>query len=359
MAKQIDIIVHAYKYLGKLHDHIDPLSGSQMPEFSAVWEMDSLLRSSGACLEYIIDNDNPDLSAFCITPEQAKQVPDSLLLVTTAELLDRINCELRIGQCQTLKRDVLYDWLEDEGCIHRDGGRTRVPTDFGQSFGIQRSGNSLKFAQKAQRFVIDHLQDISQFAQTYPEYRYGMQISKKQYKSLEKNVRMMELLSQGQHPETGLPLDTQDPLTQERLRKCFAYVAGTLKRAMEVGRFTAKKSFDLPQELWRNFQIRQEPINVKQFVDGVSALLPDPSAVRNLQNKAVIEYLCLKELIMETEENGTCERRVTSRGKDFGLEEGECINKKGEAYTDVFFNTTAQQYLVDNLGEIISLASPQ
>lgn len=365
MARQIDILRHARDYLKQLNCGTDPLSGLKLPDSSVARE-EGLRKTfffSSRNLDHIIVYDDVNqLPPFFITPEQQSRLHPKKGPVNTRALLDLINKSAGLEQCRGLVGLNFYDWLEAEGYLCPDNTGKRCPTALGRSSGITLEAQGFySFNSNAQQVIIDRLQDLSRFNQAHSNDKdQRRKTTVKNRESLKANLQAMEQLSQGRHPGRGTPLPSGDPLNQERLRKCFAYVAWAQRRSLEAGYFTAKGSFTLPQELWKNITISQEPIRLSTFVKSVSELLPDPTAVRSLTSQVVKSYLLSKGLMqMGLGTTGRETEVPSSAGNAAGFEKMEAIADSGKKYFTISCDAAAQQYLVDHLAELISFAAGQ
>lgn len=145
-----------------------------------------------------------------------------------------------------------------------------------------------------------------------------------------------------------------EALTQERLRKCFAWVALAFTRSLERGFFTAKASFSLPKERWADIPVKQEPVTLRDFVSSVNALLPDPTAADALALPQVQEFLLSQGLMEEgRSKTGRKTYLLTPAGEEMGITLEERVALDGRHYTALLYAPQIQQYLIDHMGEIL------
>lgn len=362
---QINDLLHAQGWLIILSaSQRDPvghgIDGNPLPEDSAGREerVRKLFDDVSQHLVYIIMADNaPNRKPFALRPAQRAALVPSEVALGLKELVKRINWVVDRRWMWELKEKVLHAWLIQEGYV--DPQDPLVATQKGLEIGLVNDTYEghpwLRFSLAAQQVIFQQLdttgldKPASKYAQKYARQniRYPKML-------LEDQIRM-ELLSQGRHPFTGAPLAAHDPLCQERLRKCFAFVATALKRSLVAFHYTAKGPFQLPQELWDQIPIRQEPVPLGRFVSDINALRPDPTAVTPLRIGDVSSYLAEQGLMENAfSPTGKATYRPTAQGEALGiLPETPMTTLGGESYTGVGCTAQAQRYVVEHMGELI------
>lgn len=369
MANQINILIQAYKYLTQLNRNIDPLSAQKLPSSCAAYEetIHSSMYFSSRALAFMIIRDSPvERPTFFITPEQQAKLRPKSESVTIEELVQHINYAVDILQCRGISKLRFMDWLEETGYLQRTGTR-RAPSASGQSIGIQllASGQFLRYSltPDAQQFIIDHLQDFSQYAQAHSSKDSKKKAKITDPEALQHHLRYMELLSQGRNPVTDTPLSPQDPLNQERLRKCFAFTAEVMGRSLDTGYFTAKVPFTLPREQWKDIPISQEAISLWGFLTEINSLRQDPTAIQALSYSLFLKYLISQGLFQKLPEEKDGKTyyysRPTPAGNLMGFGTMEVPDDLKGSHTVLSCDAKAQQYLVDHLAEFISLAAEE
>ena len=352
---QIDVLNRAKDYLEKLRDGTDPISGQVLPDFSAAQERDlwELFSHCVQNLNTIISYDGlVERPPFSITPQQQERLKAANGTVEMQDLIKRINWEIDLSQRRGLNRVSLFGWLTDLGCLQPTGNAQEyVVTGMGQTVGIGNvesfeGKRRVVFRPEGQKFVLERLQELSRWCQGHSPKEKKSKNAVKNRGGLEQNLRGMERLAQGLHPVTCQPLAGGDPLRQERLQKCFAFTAKSLRRTLEVGYFTAKTPFRLPPELCEKIVVTQEPVTLGVFLQRVNALLPDPTAMQGLSATELREYLSRQGVLQKlTNERNHTIWRPSANGRELGIEEAEGISKEGEPFTYVTYGLTAQQYL--------------
>jgi len=360
---QIQVLAHAKDYLDQLNAHTDPISGAPLPASSAAWdeELHKLFFFSSKTLRFIIVYDNTEeRPPFSVTPELIARLKPADGACRSKQVVDIINRAVDLTQYRGLSQVTLLTWLTEQGYLRdTDGHLHHLPTDQGEALGIRTVNGSfgtyLVIDPAAQQFIFDHLMEIAQSVSgTGREQRRRTSIDHPEF--LEKNLRAMELLSQGRHPFTQAPLEPQDPLGQERLRRCFAFVARAFARSLEVGYFTAKAPFTLPRELWEQIP-GDESMSMGLLLKRINALLPDPTAVESLSREAVRSLLIRQGLLAGSiDAAGRRSYNPTSQGNALGIFTEDQFKKDGTPYTGVVYSPDAQRYLAEHMEELIAPA---
>lgn len=357
---QIDILRHAKGYLEQLGRRVDPISGIRLPAGSAAWEeaLAKLFYFSARSLEYIIAYDSEAVRpSFSITPAQRKGLTPADGPVGLTELTAMINRRVDLSECRGLGSTILRRWLAEQGYLQKTERNSFRPTPRGEALGIRTVQGRLYLKvccdRTAQEFVFSHLEEISRYDSGSPAKASCTYL--KRPENLRSNLQGLQLLARGLHPTTRMPLDPRDPLGQERLRKCFDYVAGAFSVALEAGFFTARRPFFLPRERWEEIPITREPVGLLAFTAGVNTLI-DPTVMLPLRVSRVRRYLEFRNVLQKTSGGDGAKKRITAEGAALGVTEEERIDQAGKPYTAVLFGPDAQRYLVEHLEEIAALA---
>ena len=361
--KQIDILRHAKSYLDQLDNYTDPISGAPLPASTAAQDeyVHKSFYFSSKHMNHIISyDDTEDRQPFTVTPELLARLKPADGARRSKQVVDIINRAVDLSRQRGLSLTTLQVWLTKQGYLSKDGESGHyLPTDRGQALGIRVANGSLVpylvIDPAAQQFLFDHLEEITQLVPAADKARRRRDPVDRP-EALEKNFHDMELLSQGLHPVTQAPLDPKDPLGQERLRKCFAFVARAFARSLAAGYYTARAPFTLPRELWDRIP-GEESLPLAELLKRINALLPDPTAVEPLTREAVRDLLVREGLLTaETTAEGRKSYVPTSRGTALGILAEDRIDKDGAPYKSVAYSPDAQRYLAEHMEELIAPA---
>ena len=175
---ELETVQRAKSYMDKLAQGIDPISGRELPEDSALNNV-RLARCFfyvSGILEKVIQNGGQvgavDKTDFAISPEQLASVKPAPYPIRISEFTDTLLQAAGSGTMKKPSAVKLNNWLEQQGFLVKestpDGKNRRVPTAAGRSLGIttqlrqSRDGEYLAiyYDTNAQRFLLDNLFDI-------------------------------------------------------------------------------------------------------------------------------------------------------------------------------------------------------
>lgn len=179
---ELEIMQRAKMYMEKLAQGIDPISDQEIPEDSVLNNV-RLARCffyvSGV-LEQVIANGGKVASSpkngFSITEEELCRVVPSQEPIRITQFVDLIMNAIDDPDRKKLKTTTITGWLIEKGFMSKqtdaDGKSKRLPTAMGERLGltvILRKGQygtyqAVYYSEKAQRFLLDHLQEILQTA---------------------------------------------------------------------------------------------------------------------------------------------------------------------------------------------------
>lgn len=178
---ELETMQRAKMYMDKLAQGIDPISGQELPEDSALNNV-RLARCffyvSGV-LDKVIANGGqvgpkPKKTEFVLTPEQLAKVNLPGYALRISEIMDLIHAAAENPEMRKPKTTVITDWLLEKGILEKktdvDGKSIRVPTPVGCSLGLtleMRQGqygeySAVYYNSDAQQFLLDHLFEILQ-----------------------------------------------------------------------------------------------------------------------------------------------------------------------------------------------------
>ena len=177
---ELETMQRAKMYMDKLAQGIDPISGQELPEDSALNNV-RLARCFfyvSGILDQVIRNGGQvgsvEKAEFSITTEQFAQVQISSYPIRITEFTDALLQAVGSGTMKKPSAVKITNWLEQQGFLVKeptsDGKNRRVPTAAGRSLGMStqlrqsRDGEYLAiyYDSNAQRFLLDNLYTILQ-----------------------------------------------------------------------------------------------------------------------------------------------------------------------------------------------------
>lgn len=169
----------AKMYMDKLSQGIDPISGQEMPDDSVLNNV-RLARCFfyvSGILQQVIENggcvgSKPKKNNFVLTPQLLEKLSPTERALRISEFTEMIALASGDDNAKRPATTVITDWLLEKGFMQKvpnaEGKQQRVPTEQGQQLGIYteaRQGQygeylAVYYTPKAQRFLIDHLEEI-------------------------------------------------------------------------------------------------------------------------------------------------------------------------------------------------------
>lgn len=166
-------------------------------------------------------------------------------------------------------------------------------------------------------------------------------------KILKRAQEIIEALSNGKDPYNNTDTDI---LKNDRLLSCFNYVSKVLKKNIENGEYRSSHFF-LSNDILKQFELSETPMSLSNIVSRLNDLKKD--YMDKLKVDAVRLWL-INQGILETEQNNDIKRTLaTDKALKLGIENIKKIDF-GKSFTAVYYNKTGQQYILNNLNEIVN-----
>ncbi len=161
----------------------------------------------------------------------------------------------------------------------------------------------------------------------------------------------MDKLAQGIDPITNQEVPEDSVLNHVRLARCFFYVSDVLGQVIANGGVIGAKPnlpFCISMEQLVKVKTVAEPIRITQLVAMINGVINHPQ-MKKLSATVITDWLLEKGFLEKiTGPNGENRRIPTQRGLMIGLSTQLRQGKYSE-YQAVFYNTDAQQFVLDNL----------
>ena len=175
---------------------------------------------------------------------------------------------------------------------------------------------------------------------------------------LKRAKQYMEQLANGIDPISGIEIPGDAVLNNVRLSRCFFYVADVLRQTIEAGGKVAKESkpkklpFHMTEEEKARVALSDEPLYISHFCERLNAEI-DTDNVRKCPSSAFGKWLLDKGFLDIETIDGTAHKKASALGESIGIVARPSTYSTGNAYMHTY-NREAQQFLLDNLGEIIA-----
>ena len=177
---ELEMIQRAKMYMEKLAQGIDPISDQEIPEDSVLNNV-RLARCffyvSGVLDQVIANGGNVKKTPkknFYVTEEELRRLNPSPEPIRITQFVELVMNAINDPDRKKLKTATITDWLIEKGFLSKqadtDGKSKRLPTAMGEQIGLAvklREGQygtyqAVYYSEEAQRFLLDHLQEMLQ-----------------------------------------------------------------------------------------------------------------------------------------------------------------------------------------------------
>lgn len=167
----------------------------------------------------------------------------------------------------------------------------------------------------------------------------------------------MDELADGKDPISGSAAPADSLIHQERLQRCFLYVAGLIDEVIENDGKVSSKTFVVKKLPFSITAEQQAAIELSEAAVGVSIIAKRIAAVMPEEVKSIsgvdINLWCLLKGYLREDTYGGRARKVTSlKGEQLGITTIDRKNKEGFTYKQNIFDINAQSFIIKNLNQI-------
>ena len=173
---------------------------------------------------------------------------------------------------------------------------------------------------------------------------------------LEKMMRARDYirkLADGIDPLTGNELPEDCSYNNVRLSRCMFYVAEVLGEVIANGGRVKKQNVQyIPRhEDITMLKPNSESMAITKFIDFLQVQL---GAERGkISREPIVAWLVKNNLLKEHQSEKGTRRYASENGMSIGIQNVDMVGKQGN-YTAVYYNTAAQQIIIDALMDIFS-----
>lgn len=182
---------------------------------------------------------------------------------------------------------------------------------------------------------------------------------------MERAKMYMDKLANGINPIDDSAVPDEDTINNVRLSRCFFYVSDVLRQVIENGGIQSREKkeksapklpFSLTEEQKKLYTPSGAPITVSEIA-GMLNECADLEKCKKLSHSMITAWLVsIGALDVIRIEGGKTKKRPTKFGNELGITLEKRTGMYGE-YEVVYYDRNAQQFIVDNLEAITSLAS--
>lgn len=163
-------------------------------------------------------------------------------------------------------------------------------------------------------------------------------------------------LSRGEHPLTGQPLDADAAWNEQRLRRCFAFVAAYLQRELSRSPITETEVF-LPTPAQAEHICAPEALSLSDFLRRLDEAAA-ASGKQSIPSREIGRWLMQLGAVDGRVESVFVDKRILRANdcsEQFGIFETLRMNPKSGALTPILMlSPEAQRWLLQRLPELVT-----
>lgn len=183
----------------------------------------------------------------------------------------------------------------------------------------------------------------------------------KNLETLERAKTYLKQLANGVDPISGTELTDDTILNNVRISRCFFYVADILQKVIDNGgqiKQTAKQKllpFAITEEEKLQVKLSDEPIQIRDFCERINSQI-DTEKFSKLKVTAFGKWLVNKDFLTIEIRNNRKYKKATAAGEAIGIA-SQWRSYGNQEYYILTYSKEAQQFLLDNLDEIIAFSN--
>ena len=166
----------------------------------------------------------------------------------------------------------------------------------------------------------------------------------------------IDKLAQGINPFTDLPAEEDSCVNNVKLSRCYFFVSDILRQVIENGGYVGKREFSatqLTEQVLSELKCLDNAVTITPFAKSVAEVF-EKYGMKGIPATAYTSWLVSKHLLDDVvAETGKVRKAVNKYSESVGIftEEREGY---GKSYTAILYSVKAQQFLLDNIAEILA-----
>lgn len=165
----------------------------------------------------------------------------------------------------------------------------------------------------------------------------------------------IDLMSEGINPLNGEKAPAGDTIANEKIQRCFKYVAEVLERAGKAPekKVVYKEKFSISPEQLSAVQLSEMPIGVNEIARRINETL-DKEKVKCISGAKIASWITVQGYLKVVEgSDGKGRKTLNERSASLGLSSVEGVNTAtGITYEKILYDINAQRYILDNVENI-------
>lgn len=174
-------------------------------------------------------------------------------------------------------------------------------------------------------------------------------------KKLEVSIEYIKRMAEGKNPINNEALDEDSVLNNPNVIRCFYFIEDVLKQVKAAeGRISiSKKKSSFPLEHLKNYSYQRD-LSISHFMDQINEGL-DEEKYKKLNYPKITSWLKAMGYLDVVEDIAYNEKKTipTAKGREIGIYTEEREGAQGRKYLIVIYNRNAQQFIIDNMENIL------
>ena len=168
----------------------------------------------------------------------------------------------------------------------------------------------------------------------------------------------IDKLANGINPLDDTLIPDNDIANNVRLSRCFFYVSDILRQVIENGgtapqRKKPRSTFNITEDQLSKYSYSETPLSITEIAKKINELV-DAEHTKHLSYRKITGWLLsINALVEQPTLNGRTYKCPTESGEQLGISIETRNGINGE-YHVVLYNKSAQAFILDNIGAIIS-----
>lgn len=178
---------------------------------------------------------------------------------------------------------------------------------------------------------------------------------------LQRAKMYIDKLANGINPLDDLPVGDSDVINNLRISRCLFYISDILRQVIENNGVkrkvkAAKSTFSIPAGRMEKFKFSNMPISISEITKRLNDLA-DLNTCKKLKHTDITSWLIkIDALKAYPTSDGKTVKKPTEKGETLGISTEMRVGSNGE-YIVVIYNRMAQQFILDNIENIIAAIS--
>ena len=170
----------------------------------------------------------------------------------------------------------------------------------------------------------------------------------------------LDKLISGINPVDNTPITDDSVVHNPKVKNCFKYLSDYIgeinsKERRRLLRGRRVNPFYLSAEQRLHIPIVNDAVSVSEFTDNINSIAKNDT-MKPLKATSVTQWLVEKGFLDVVKENGSNKKLPSQAGLQIGIfTETRHSARNHSEYLAVFYSKEAQQFIADNIGEIIEI----